>query len=332
MNNSGASSLVFAPDGRWLAGAAGGNRAHVWELPSGKKVATLDHRSWVAALGWASDGQQMISCCYDGYARFWQPGSAKELRTVPVRTGNRGSLSPGGKVLASGDGSSNLYFHDLKSGSQRTVAGIDFAGRAAWSPRGEHLALTHAHGATWIWDAASGRPLRRLDDAAQNSSAVAWSPTSAALAVAAGPKVQLWNPDTSEKRATLEGHTDAVSAVAWSRDGRFLATGGSDKTVRTWEAETGKPLHIFTGHTGPVNAVGWSANGQTLASASADQTVRLWDPATGKPRHVLRDHKAAVTSLAWSPDKDLLVSLGVNGTLIWWQPAQGRVLHQVLIR
>ena len=71
-------------------------------------------------------------------------------------------------------------------------------------------------------------------------------------------------------RATLTGHIGRVNAVAWSQDGRFLATGGLDKTVRTWEGATGKPLRTLYGHSDRITAVAWSANGQTLASGSVD--------------------------------------------------------------
>jgi WD40 repeat protein len=140
--------------------------------------------------------------------------------------------------------------------------------------------------------------------------------------------LQLWDPDTGAKLATLAGQTEWWSnAIAWSRDGRYLATGGPDKTVRTWEA-AGKLLHTFRGHTGPIHAVAWSADGQTLASAGADHTVRLWDTANGQTRHVLQEHKAGVVSLAWSPDGKTLVSFG-DRTTIFWDPATGRVRHKV---
>lgn len=88
--------------------------------------------------------------------------------------------------------------------------------------------------------------------------------------------------DWSSCLQTLEGHSAYVTSVAWSPDGRQLASGSHDETVRIWDPVTGQCISTLEGHSGSVLSVTWSLDGRQLASASDDKTVRIWHPATGR--------------------------------------------------
>ena len=118
-----------------------------------------------------------------------------------------------------------------------------------------------------------------------------------------------------------------VFGVAFSPDGRLLATASLDETARLWDPATGDCLRTLTGHMTEVNDVAFSPDGRLLATASGDQTARLWDPGTGDCLRTLFGHTDMVFGVAFSPDGRLLATASLDKTARLWDPATGDCLR-----
>lgn len=122
----------------------------------------------------------------------------------------------------------------------------------------------------------------------------------------------------------LEGHQGWVYSVAWSPDGKTIASACGDKTIKLWNKE-GQNFRTLEGHDSEVKSVAWSPDGQTLASASGDKTIKLWNK-DGKELRTLKGHSTVVNSVAWNKDGQTLASASGDKTIKLWSK-DGKLLR-----
>lgn len=264
---------------------------------------------------WLTDGS------VDGTVKIWRnlgslERSPERTPLSRVRTGIRSvAFSHDGQFLAAGgmDGSILLWnFNQWRS--RRTLEPAELpriqkeSRSVAFSPNGRWLASggISPGGVRVImrWDLRAGQ-FRDYISGDQIYS-LAFSPDSRVIAGTAKNTIALWNADTGEKICAIgnspEGHRSSVNTIAFSPDGRTLASGSTDGTIKLWSLQTLQVLQsIENGHTGRINSIAFSPSGKVFVSAGSDGTVNLWQVGTSNP--VFQDKNPKdIVSVAFHPN------------------------------
>jgi len=157
---------------------------------------------------------------------------------------------------------------------------------------------------------------------------VVFLPDGKTLLSAGYSSIRLWDIATGQGQ-TFQNFSVTSNAFALSPDGKIVAAGFQDNSIKLWELATGRELRTLYGHLDFIQAIAFSPDGSVVASGGSfqDKTIRLWDVATGQPLRVLTGATIAVTTLAFSPDGKTLASSGdINNGVNWWDVNTGREL------
>lgn len=177
-------------------------------------------------------------------------------------------------------------------------------------------------GSVRLWDVASSEK-RFVPASGGPITALALSPDGHTVAIGRAEKIQLLNAATREQLRMLEGHRANIKYLAFSTDGRALATAGEDGTIQTWDLANGQVTKTMS-LGGKITALRFAPANRILASASEDGSVSLWDLQTGALSLQLKKHSRAVNAIAFSPDGNLMATGGDDRTVIIWEAATGK--------
>jgi WD40 repeat protein len=341
--------LAFSPDGTYLSVGFGKVRTEsekadnvlLLNPATGETIRTLaPFPAGVQSVAFSPDGKIFAAADALGSVILWDTSRWEKLRTYATGSGesqktdyycqlgksSRLAFSSGGEFLAAGMSDGRIHVWNAVSGAKiRTLSG-QTSGILALSFSGDGAGLTSISFDRSVvrYKESSGEISRRfsLEDHARMSS-VAFSPDNTTLAgsdLCSG--VRVWD---AAGRKSL--HTFEKGPVAYSPDGRILATGGEGYSIILWDTSTWKQKTVLRGHTGIVYSIAFSPDGKTLASGGDDQSIILWDTATAKKRWAVQGIEGYLSNLAFSPDGTTLAHTADNSPahVVFRDPATGNV-------
>jgi RNA polymerase sigma factor (sigma-70 family) len=346
------------------------------------------HGDQIEGIALAPDGRTLAAASRDQTVRIWNVVTGQELRRLP---GHEGSLRyvafwPDGTMVATiGNPPGVVHLWDAATGKElRQLQGNIQLGPLAISPDGRFVAADNANHVIMLWEKDTGRLVHQFDTGEKKffGGPIAFSPDSRTLASGGEVEmVRLWNLATGKeerrfdvkpplpKEKTGPPHdAGMVRALAFSPDGRILASSAWRCPVRVWEVATHKEIRSLQVDGAGAFALAFSPNGKTLVSgglgsvrvwevatgkevrrfqapqgwvsgvafadngrtlvSSIGSTIRLWEVATGKEIVPDRGHSARISSCILLPDRRTLVTGSSDNTIRWWDLATGKELDR----
>ena len=322
-------SVAFAPDGRTIASTSSDGTTRLWDVAKASARATLRSRSGSAGpLAFLPDGRSLFTGGADGSLRRWDAadGHAEAFRTVthpkPVAAM---AIAGDGQTLASGGGDRQLKLWNVAGQlAPRPFASVEAKVRSlALSPDGKVLASATIDGVVQLWDPKAGRERCDPIELGTQEVQIALSPNGkvlAALSVGSGSNSpRLWDTATGHELDPLAGQPVDARVLAFTPDGRSLATAGGPPTL--FELDAKRSIRTFKSSRSVARSIAVSPDGGAIVTAGADGVVTVWDVAVGVPFATLKGHSRAVLSVAFSPDGKTLASSGADRTVRLWDVA-----------
>ena len=339
-------SVAFSLDGETLASGSQDTTICLWNVNTSQLIRTIyGHAGGLRSIAFSSDGLTLMSSDWDGIIHFWDVNTYNLLRTLTLQDGDVGSMyilfSPDDQTIASWRGFT-IYLWDANTGKllhmlSRSNTDTDGNFGLSYSPDGKTF-VTGSEEGYRIWDVNTGSLMHILEERRRIWTGVSFSPDGQTFVSGyrdgivvfwdANPDNHFWGVNPDNLSFILTGHTGSVYSMAFSPDGKILASGSWDKTIRIWDVGTGSLLRKITGHLGAVESVSISPDGQTLASGSRDTIIRLWDVKTGNLLRAIEGHTDRVTGVSFSPGGKTLASGSHDETVRLWDVNTGGLLRK----
>ena len=273
-------SVAFSRDGTLLLSACQDDSAKVWPAGGGEATRLVGHVGWVNRAAFGPGDSLVVTASEDRTARVWPARGGAPRRVLAHSTGvTDAAFTPDGRHLVTVTRGGTRTVWDAATGSRLGAANPRPGQLTSVDVARSGLAATGTmDGSVELWSTPSGGHVRWVTPWGRSVFKVRFSPDGTRLAVVGDARAEVYavGGERTAPELTLRGHSNTVFDVAWSRDGRRLATASRDRTVRVWDAATGASLAVLHGHDDWAYGVSFSPDGRVLATGSGEGMVRTW--------------------------------------------------------
>jgi WD40 repeat protein/tRNA A-37 threonylcarbamoyl transferase component Bud32 len=322
-------SVALSPNGKWIAAATSDHIAKIWDFAGRKLLATVQR---VDAVAFSVDSRFLFTAAPPDQIRMYDTTSFVQVSSYSIGSlppqadpNAQVAASPVGTVLAActegdffGRNPASISLIDYSTG--KVIQRLQDSGdRMSFSADGKTLATGGSRGAVRIWDMPAGTPRATLAPAA-GLGGLALSPDGRWCATTEHwlGDIHLWDVLERKRIAELKGHSRMAWAVVFSPDGKLLASGSSDQTIRLWDVINRRQVRTLRGHSSEVWSLAFSADGRFLVSGSKDQTVAVWEVTEQPSGKDLRPAFTDTHDPIFSPDSHWLATASPEQSVTIW--------------